>query len=67
MMSYKSVLIVIYKTLLSLMGIIMFYGCSSATTKKQYCYEMNNGIVVKSVIICTDKKQIERSTFKRIN
>lgn len=35
--------------------------------KKQYCYEMNNGIVVKSVIICTDKKQIERSTFKRIN
>ena len=65
MMSYKSVLIVIYKTLLSLMGVIMFYGCSSTT--KQYCYEMNNGIVVKSVIICTDKKQIERSTFKRIN
>ena len=56
----------IYKTLLSLMGVIMFYGCSSTTTK-QYCYEMNNGIVVKSVIICTDKKQIERSTFKRIN
>ena len=55
----------IYKTLLSLMGIIMFYGCSG-TIKKQYCYEMNNGIV-KSVIICTDKKQIERSTFKRIN
>ena len=49
------------------MGIIMFYGCSSSTTTKQYCYEMNNGIVVKSVIICTDKKQIERSTFKRIN
>ena len=55
----------VYKTLLSLMGIIMLYGCSSTT--KQYCYEMNNGIVVKSVIICTDKKQIERSTFKRIN
>ena len=66
-MPYKSVLIVIYKTLLSLMGIIMFYGCSSATTTKQYCYEMNNGVVVKSVIICTDRKQIERSTFKRIN
>ena len=66
MMSYKSVLIVIYKTLLSLMGIIMFYGCSS-TIKKQYCYEMNNSIVVKPVVICTDKKQIERSTFKRIN
>ena len=66
-MLYKSVLIVIYKTLLSLMGIIMFYGCSSTTTTKQYCYEMNNGIVVKSVIICTDKKQIERSTFKRRN
>ena len=65
-MLYKSVLIVIYKTLLSLMGIIMFYGCNSAV-KKQYCYEMNNGIVVKSVIICTDKKQIERSTFKRRN
>lgn len=44
----------------------MFYGCSS-TIKKQYCYEMNNSIVVKSVIICTDKKQIERSTFKRRN
>ena len=57
----------IYKTLLSLMGIIMFYGCSGTIKKKQYCYEMNNGIVVKSVIICTDKKQIERSTFKRIN
>lgn len=53
-MPYKSVLIVIYKTLLSLMGIIMFYGCSTTTTK-QYCYEMNN-VVVKSVIICTDKK-----------
>ena len=66
MISYKSVLIVIYKTLLSLMGIVMFYGCSG-TIKKQYCYEMNNSIVVKSVIICTDKKQIERSTFKRIN
>ncbi len=66
MMPYKSVLIMIYKTLLSLMGIIMFYGCSG-TIKKHYCYEMNNGIVVKSVIICTDKKQIERSTFRRIN
>ena len=65
-MLYKSVLIMIYKTLLSLMVIIMFYGCSG-TIKKQYCYEMNNGIVVKSVIICTDKKQIERSTFKRRN
>ena len=56
----------IYKTLLSLMGIIMFYGCSG-TIKKQYCYEMNNNIVVKPVVICTDKKQIERSTFKRIS
>ena len=33
----------------------MFYWCSG-TIKKQYCYEMNNGVVVKSVIICTDKK-----------